>query len=168
MRLPKLFYTPGLISLLALPLLIMYLVTPFGEQQYAIRMFLPSDEKPPKGQLRFSKYSVWEAAKNKKIVEVQFFFEPHSQFDQFNQRAKLDFVRREIERLTITHDTNSVLKLELGEGITYGELVWIFDQLMIYGVKRYAWTDDSFYIFANEPQVRPEPLEEIHTRLLDL
>lgn len=164
MRLPKLFYTPGLISLLALPLLIMYLVTPLEKPQYVIRMYLPSDKKPQKGSLSqfFSKYVVWEDAKHKKIIEVQFFHEPHGKLDAYTKDAKLDFVRREIERLTFTHDTNSVLKLELGEGINYGELVGIFNYLQIYGVKRYAWTDDSFYIFANEPDRRIEPVPLIY------
>ncbi len=60
---------------------------------------------------------------NKKIIEVQFFHEPHGKPDEYTKDAKLDFVRREIERLTFTHDTNSVLKLELGEGINYGNLL---------------------------------------------
>lgn len=162
MRLPKLFYTPGLISLLGLPLLILYLMPPPEQQQHVISMFLPTDEKPNNGTLRFSKYTVWEAAKGKKITEVQFFYEPFGRPDQFNQAAQLDFVRREIERMTFTHDTNSVLKLELGEGIRYGEFVGILNYLMIYGVKRYAWTGDSFYIFANGPLVRPERLPQIY------
>ena len=157
MRLPKLFYTPGLISLLALPLLIMYLVTPPEKPQYVIRLFMPTDDKPNNNEIpRFSKYAVWEAIKHKKIIEVQFYETPLGDLRTFRKNAKLDFVRREIERLTFTHDTNSVLKIELGEGIRYGEFVGILNNLMMYGVKRYAWTDDSFYIFANEPEARVE------------
>lgn len=116
---------------------------------------MPSDDKPHNNEITyFSKYAVWEAAKGKKIIEVQFFREPHGKLDEYTKDAKLDFVRREIERMTFTHDTNSVLKIELGEGINYGEFVGILNNLLIYGVKRYAWTDDSFYIFANEPEAR--------------
>ncbi|WP_315823271.1 hypothetical protein [Paraflavitalea speifideaquila] len=160
MKLPKLFYTPGLISLLALPLLIMYLVSPFGEELYAIKMIVPSDEKPEVASFRYTKYGVWDAIKNKKIIQVQFFRAPISRLNEYTRDMKLEFVRQEIERLTFTHDTNSVLKVELGKGITYGEFIRILDQLAVYGVKRYALVDDSLYIFANEPEKRQEAEEE--------
>jgi hypothetical protein len=68
-------------------------------------------------------------------------------------------VRSEIERLTLTNDTTSVLKIELGEGIRYKDFIWILNQLLIYGVNRYALVDNSFYVFANLPPSPPQTLE---------
>jgi hypothetical protein len=49
----------------------------------------------------------------------------------------------------------------MGEGIRYGEFIWILDQLFLEGIKRYALVKYSFFIFPNELQLPPGEKGEI-------
>jgi hypothetical protein len=149
MRRKKIFYTPGLISLLGLyPLLIIY---PIGEVKIEtyIKFFLASDKKASTEHfVPYSKYNVYEAIKNKKIVYVNVHDNDFNS-DGYIHNAKMNFIKSEIERLQFTYDTASVLKIELGDENTYGDFVWILNRALIYRLQRYAFVDNCFYFFPN-------------------
>lgn len=165
MKRPKLIYVPGLISLLALPVMLL-IIGPEDKKPFSrIRMILSSDEKPgPEGNIKYTRYTVYEALEKKKITAVEFWYEPWGDRGSYIYNSKLEFIRREIQRMTFTHDTTSVLKVGLGDGIIYGDFVWILNQLIIHEVKRYALVDDDLYIFANEP---PAPLVMLKLEPID-
>ncbi len=144
----KLFYVPGLISLLGLPVLLL-VMNPEDppERQNVLRMRLPSDKKPDSGMITFSRYSVYDAIANKKLIQVSMYDED----DQNRIAAKLDFARREMERLEFTNDTTTVLKVELGNNNSFGDFVWLQNQALILDIKRYAFTDDAYFFFPNPP-----------------
>ncbi len=117
-------------------------------------MFLPKDDNTPSETgIAFSKYYILEALKHKHITTVQ--------LDEYHnwgtKPAKVDFIRREIERMTFTHDSSAVLKVVFCITSNYGDMMGIMHFLQFYGVKRYALIDDAYYIFGNWP---PEPLPE--------
>jgi hypothetical protein len=172
MQWPKLYYVPGFISLLALPVVLLVIHPEDPVRHNCIRMLLPTDEKPAGENVKYSRYSVLEAIAGKRITTVEFWYNPdYIELDAFSYHAKLDFVRREIERMNFTHDTMSVLKVELGDGITYGDFVRILNCIIIYRVKRYALVDNSLYVFASPMPPNPadfEPLDyDPHPVLID-
>lgn len=153
----KLLYVPGLISLIGLPVLLWIMGPQEIIRHNCIKLFLPQEEKPLPNVAAFSRHTVMAAIKGKKIIPVEFWYDPiGTPIEMFNYNNKLNFVLHEIEQITYTHDTNSVLKICLGDGITYGDFVGILNQLILHRVKRYALLDNELYIFG-EPLIAPRP-----------
>jgi hypothetical protein len=159
MRLKKIYYLPGLISLLGLPVLLLFL----GPEDYVrpncIHIGLPSDQKPSQGNSHFTKYDVYAAIKKKKIIRVTLWDTEYGGIFYNTTDAKLDFIHREMERLQFTHDTFSVLKVELGDQNSYGDFVWLINEAIKYDINRWAFTDDAFYFLPTAPRERLEKLE---------
>jgi hypothetical protein len=157
MKRQKLYYVPGFISLLCLPVLLLLSFPEEPVRQTKISLVVPTDEKPRPGINSFSKYGVFQEVKNKHIISVE--LEKDVRYDKglYNYHAKRRLINHEIERLTYTHETTSVLKVNFGETATYGDLISILNQILICGVKRYALVDNSLYIFANEPPPSSQP-----------
>lgn len=156
---PIRIYYPGFISLVGM---IALLWAYYNDSYYymhrhqprAIWMFLPrDDDKSNETVTSFSKYNVLEGLKNKRITRVQL----DEYHDGGTKPAKVDFIRREIKRMTFTHDSSAVLKVVFCITSKYGDMMGVMRFLAFYGVKRYALIDDALYIFGNWP---PEPLPE--------
>jgi len=150
----KLMYVPGLISLMALPILLLIFSPEDAVDKVALRMFLPSDDTS-NGLLKFSKYSVLDAIKGKKLVTI-YLIDKRPYYGDFRDEeyiAKLNFVAKEMERLQFTNDTSTVLKVVFDEDFEYGHFVHLINLTLIYNVKRWAFLDNSFYFFANRPPI---------------
>jgi len=149
-----------MISLIGLPILLWIMGPQEIVRPNCIKIFLPQDKKPLPDVAVFSKYTVLTAIKGKKIIPVEFWYDPIGEpIEMFNYNNKLNLVYHEIEQITYTHDTTSVLKVCLGDGIRYGDFIGILNQLILHRVKRYALVDNELYIFG-EPLVGPPvPLE---------
>jgi len=157
----KLWYVPGLISLIGLPILLWIMGPQEIIRHNCIKLFLPQDKKPLPDVAVFSRYTVMTAIKGKKIIPVEFWYYPMGDpIETFNYNNKLNFVLHEIEQITYTHDTTSVLKVCLGDGISYGDFIGILNQLILHKVKRYALVDNELYIFG-EPPIAPQPPLEL-------
>jgi hypothetical protein len=145
----KIFYVPGLISLVGLPILLLL----FGPEEVikpnALRLFLPSDEVAERGRASFSKASVYKQMEGKNIIAVHGEDYLSDVLERYRYNRKSAFIIREIERLQFTNDTNAVLKVEFSDDNSYGDFVWLLNQTILYGIKRYAFMDSSIYIFAN-------------------
>jgi hypothetical protein len=61
----KLYYVPGLISLMVLPIVLLFFSPEERERQTSVRMFIPTDEEPVGEYNQFSKYTVLAAAKKR-------------------------------------------------------------------------------------------------------
>ena len=157
----KIKYVPGLISLLGLPLLLLLIGPGDPKWKTSIRLFLPRDTLAD--ETRLTTGNVYEKIKNKHITSVDFWYwHSHNERDEYVHYRKLHLIRNEIERLSIVHDTSRVLKIEFGEGASYGEFIWILNQLMINHVRRYVLVENTFYVFANDIPIDPfthPPLE---------
>jgi hypothetical protein len=151
MKRKKIYYIPGLISLIGLPILFFFFPIEDPIQKCAVRFSIPSDAETKDSVEVFSKYSVKKAIENKKIVTIDmgeyYFDEPYLTNSKFN------FVHNEIERLQFTHDTSTLLKVQLRNNNTYGDFMWLLNQALIYRVKRYALVDNDFYILTNPPPI---------------
>jgi hypothetical protein len=154
----KLMYVPGMISLLALPVMLLVFSPEDPVRKVALTMFLPSDEQdPPRdGILKFSAYSVNDAIKGKDLITIYLtekrLFYGGFRDDEFN--ARLNFVAKEMERLQFTNDTNSVLRVVLDYDCEYADFVHLINLTLIYNIKRWAFVNDSFYFLMNPPPGR--------------
>lgn len=146
----KTYYLPGLISLVGLPFIFLFFIAPDKPEPVQLRFFLPNDRHDEEGFISFSKYSVWKEARKKRQLTVEFWQNDTTELSEFRKAAKFDYIRRQIERLSFAHDTNVVLKIELSDASSYADFVHLVNLMLIYDVKRYALTDYTFYVFANE------------------
>jgi hypothetical protein len=143
---PKLFYIPGMISLLVVPVLF-YMYQPTIKKQTELKIYLPADDYP---SWSYTKSVFLAGLKGKKINTV------HFDEDHDLNRRKLEFIAREAQKLIFYNDTTQVIKVRLSAETTYGEFVQLVNVMYMNGQKRYTWLDDNFYILAeapSEPQV---------------
>ncbi len=161
MKRKKLYYIPGLISIIGLPILFLFIGSEDPVITTCLKVFIPKDENTKLGASTFSNYMVRNMAKKKKMISVSFddFVEFGNDWDGYVQDTKMSFIQHEIERLQFTNDTSSVLKIEFNDGSTYGQFAWLLNQAMLYDVKRFALVDNEFYLFANEPPVHYQSLD---------
>jgi hypothetical protein len=148
MKRKKLFYVPGLISLIGLPILIFCFFPKEPKPLTVIRVFLPSDNSPNDGSIKFSRDVVLNTIKSKKIVEVNL----NPQFtlnDKGINDSLFKFISEKLEKLIFTSDTTIVIKVNLGNSNTFGQLVWLLNQTLMYQMKRWAYVDNSFYFLHN-------------------
>lgn len=152
---PLRIYYPGFISLFALTFLIWTYCKDsydFVHQQRprAIWMLVPSEDA------KLYKTRGWptlqEQLKGKHIVEIEL-DEPYI---WGTKPAKINFIKREIERITFTCQSNTVVKVVMGEGATFSDIVGLTKLMQFYGVRQYTLRDACFYIFGNEPQYSKE------------
>ena len=124
-------------------------------RKVALKMYLPYDEvdAPKNSMIKFSTYSINHAIKGKKLITILLtgkrIYSADFRDERFN--AKMNFVAKELERLQFTNDTSSVLRVALDSDCEYGDFVHLVNLTIIFEVKRWAYSGDSFYFFPNEP-----------------
>jgi hypothetical protein len=155
MKRRKLFYIPGLISIIGLPILLYFFGSDDFVQPTVLKFSIPSDKKDTPGLTAFTRSNFYKTIKNKKIISVELYDPlddpgPNAP-DHFY--SKMNFISREIERLQFTHDTSAMLRVEFSDWSTYGQFVDLINKAVIYRIKRYALVDNSFYFFANPPPI---------------
>jgi hypothetical protein len=142
-----------MISIIGLPILLLFCGPREKTLPTSLRIFLPTDRKDVPGLIRFSRDYVYHSIKSKKIVAID--LDEKREFlngeTDILFYKRLQFISREIERLQFTNDTFTVLKIQLGDENTYGDFVWVFNQALLYRVKRFAFLDDAYFLFANPP-----------------
>jgi len=153
MKRKRTFYVPGLISLIGIPVLALSFSHNYKySKSTSIKLSIPSDHKSDDNLFIFSKDNFYQSIKRKKIIQVDL-NEASVPEQSYLFQNKLDFIKREIERLQFTNDTTSVLKVRLGSNNTYGHFIWILKQALIYQLKRYVYVDNDFYLLANPPSL---------------
>jgi hypothetical protein len=151
----KLFYVPGLISLLGLPVLFFFLGPEDPVYQVVLRINMPADKPRNDGGLSFNKVDFLHMIKNKKLISVDIEdYYPSDDLSRYAFDRKLSFVSREVERLQFTNDTNAVFRLRFGGSNTYAQFIWVINMAKIYGFKRYAFVDPDFYFLPDPPPER--------------
>lgn len=168
MKRKRLYYVPGLISIIGLPALLTFYNPDEIVRPCAIKLFLPSEKKDSAGIVTFNTALVYRTISNKKITAIDLDDDRNDgdpEIVNFLLKRMLELTITEMEKLKFTHDTSRVLKIQLGENCTYGDFVWVLDKTVLYRVRRFAFADNAFYIFADPP---PPPLSHDEIALLDL
>jgi hypothetical protein len=140
---PKLFYTPGMISLLVVPVLL-YTYQPGPKKHNILTFILPNEEN--------IYTSVKAQLKGKKINKV-YYDEDHDL-----NAGKLEFIAQEALKLKFYNDTTQVIKVRLSAETTYNEFVQLVNAMYKNKQKRYTLLGDDFYILGERP---PEPDADI-------
>lgn len=151
----KLYYVPGLISIISLPVLLFIFGPDDPVQQNLLGLHLPT-EKLIRSDSEFTKGNVLRAIKGRKVIDVAL-WDKHIYSDEewgtYMDEQRASFIKKEIEHIAFTHDSTIALKVELSEANTYGEFVWLINEATVYGLRRYVFFDDAFYFFNNDPPV---------------
>jgi hypothetical protein len=140
---PKLFYIPGMISLLVLPVLF-YIYQPEAKYKTQIKFILPKDDHQSPDIPGYTHSMVKDYLKGKKINTV------YLDDDHVLNDTKLEFIAREALKLKFYHDITQVIKVHLSDETTYGEFVQLLNIMIRDRHKRFSWMDDDFYIFGEE------------------
>jgi len=154
MRRKKLYYVPGLISILGLPILLYFMDTDNIVYHTVLRLNLATTKKDSPGIERFSEEGFFRLIKNKKKVTVDVNDDEWDDRSKYAHDRKLHFVTQEIERMQFTGDTSMVLEVRLGYNNTYGDFVRMIERARLYDVRRYAYIDDCLY-FVPDPLPGP-------------
>lgn len=158
----KLWYVPGLYSLLGLPILLLLMGPEDVQEKVALRLFLADDRRHHDDKVRFTSAMVLEKASKLKPTTVDFWYKGSDDLSTYRHISKFEIIEREMQLLANVHDTTRCLKIEMGEGISYGEFVSILNAAIINNIRRYAIVGSTMYIFPNEIPTDPglyEPLE---------
>jgi sulfur relay (sulfurtransferase) DsrF/TusC family protein len=154
----KIFYIPGMMSLIGLPILF-YLFLPKPKPDYtSFKLYIPSDEKPQKEEIAiFSKSNVYSSIKGKKIEQIQL-HNVISDFasEEYYHLEKLQFISDEVKRLQFTNDTSTVLRVEFFDENTYADFMYVLNLALVYKYKRYVFMDDYIYFIPNPPYKEPQ------------
>jgi hypothetical protein len=111
MKRKKIYYVPGAISLLGLPLLFLLFMPKEEVHPRYVKFMLPSDRKSDtKNIIRYSRDYFYKSIKNKKIIQIDLNKEYLPQ-EMYLFNAKLNFISREIEKLEFTNDTSAIIKI---------------------------------------------------------
>ncbi len=157
MKPKKLYYIPGLVSLIGLPILLFFWGPEDSVYQTVVRLNLPSDKKDEPGIEKFSTAFVYRAIAHKKMVSVDLGVWSYADDrNQYMENKKHSFIAAEMQKIQFTNDTNTVVKITLGSESRYSDFIWLLNQAMLDDFKRYALVDNTLYFFANPPPVHHE------------
>jgi hypothetical protein len=150
------FYVPGMISLIGLPLLALCFIPQPPGPFCVIRIYLPFDNVKPGEELlmQYSKASFYKTLFHKKVVSVDMPVRDSADHD-FIYQTKRRFIVSEIERLIFTGDSTFVLKVSLNDSSTFGDFVWLLDQTLKYKIRRWMFADNSFFFVNITPERIP-------------
>jgi hypothetical protein len=157
----KIYYVPGLFSLLGLPLIFFLLHPEDPIQLTVLRLRLPTEMKDSPGMVRFSRDGINRLLRGKKIISVELDDLPSRSNPESNAYRKSGFVLSEMARLQFTHDTTQLLKVSFGEGSTYGQYVWAVNNASLFDYRHYFYLDNDLYFQANPPSI-PHTEEILH------
>jgi hypothetical protein len=152
MPLRKLRYVPGLISLVGLPILFFFCpIEDPPPEKVALQLSLPASSNDPE---TFTEQRVRSHVKKTNVTRVYLYNKDLSghEMSKFQQDSKFSLIQREMERLSFAGDTTISLQVEFGPNNSYGEWVGILNMASLYGIRRYAFLDNSFYFLSNPPK----------------
>jgi len=156
MKKRRLYYVPGLISLLGLPVLLLIWGPEDSVEQVVMKLNLPSEQKDEAGVLRYNRDGVMRLVKGKKVVSLWADDRPSHLYPETNPYRRSVFLLNEMARQQFTHDTAVVLKVCFREWSDYGDFVWMLNNTKLFDCRRYAFLDNDLFLFANPPPAPPD------------
>lgn len=143
----KIFYVPGIISLVILPLLCFWFIftrgylKEYGSYNYAI------DEK-------FSKKSIKENPKL--ILRNNIVYSFNSSIE--NEKSKLHRFQLDLKRLHKSNDSINGFKIHFGKQMKYEVFIRVLDILAIEGTNTFYQLDNDLYVLGNKKEKNTKPL----------
>lgn len=146
-RKKKLFYIPGMISLIGLPILV-YFFIPSAKPSTVIKIYLLRDriyEQSANFSIITMENSFYGPTARKRKIE--FDIRPDST-GRNNEMINFEFnlISNEIGIIKKFNDTNTIIKVTFGKLNTYGDIIWLLNQTMLHQCNRWGLLDGTFYI----------------------
>jgi hypothetical protein len=158
----KLFYVPGLITLIGLPVLV-FLFLPRTKPLTTLKIFLPLDRRSSYNNF-YNKEEFLNSIKSNKIIEIDLRANDKTYCGNLLKR-NLFLISEELKKIKILKDTSTVLRVKIGNSNTFGQIVWLFNQTRVHLINRFMFEDDAFY-FKNTIPDKLEKDVEIPTLTL--
>jgi hypothetical protein len=153
MKRRKLFYVPGLVSLLGLPILLLIAGPEDPVVLTVMRLNLPSERIDTGQVMTFNRQGILRLLGHKKIETLYVTDRLSTRHPETNYYRESGFFMNELAKLAFTHDTDRALKVRFDEANDYGDFVWIVNTLKVFDIRRYMYLDNDVYILANPPPV---------------
>jgi hypothetical protein len=171
----KLYYFPGLISLIGLPIIFFLYPIEDPKESTVLKLNLPASKHI--AEVRFTEDYVRKDIKKRKIKRIllsNHSASPDKRWNRLEEEAKWDLITTQFKNLSLTGDTSLVLQVEFDEESFYGDWVAVQNLALIYRIKRYAYLDNSFYFLGNPPEepyfsseLEPLPVEAMEVVIVD-
>ncbi len=145
MKRKKIFYVPGMISLVVLPLAVL-LFTAYdnSDEKGYLRMYLPkNDPNYNKNMPSYSGQGLLETIKDYKKTEI------YLNDNWYLTEQKFDFIFHELQRLSFTNPKKEVLIVHMNEKTTFEDFVRLLDMANFTMLKRYAYWNDEWYFMGD-------------------
>jgi hypothetical protein len=147
----KLYYLPGFISIIGLPVLLLL----WGPADPDRSTVVDAGIAPITVQTKAgagNRYGSFAASlHNKKILSIDLNEMVWNEQSSFMFNRKLQFAASQMQQLQFTNDTTAVLRVNFGEKNNFSSIAWILNQAMLCDLRQYAFSGDELYLFANPP-----------------
>jgi hypothetical protein len=151
MKRTKIFYVPGMISLVVLPLVfICWTNSWMPKEEFATRIYLAKDDPDyKKGDLfsQFSGQGIMESIKSFEKTEIYL-----SVDDSILLPQQFDLIFHELQRLSFTNRANEVLIVHMNNETTFAQFVELHNMANIVRMKRWAYWNDAWYFIGSFPE----------------
>jgi hypothetical protein len=155
LKMRKVFYAPGIISLIGIFLFVIYYSKKILPQKETIIQLAGPKEKIP-GQNEMPCFNTTGILKeiNRKR-KINFLLDD----DLLTNKKKLDIIQFEARKLKYTFDTSPVIVVRLSGNTSYGEFVRLINICLLDSIRRYATWNNYFVIFGEYPpcEINPDP-----------
>ncbi|MFT3935235.1 MAG: hypothetical protein QM726_16535 [Chitinophagaceae bacterium] len=172
MKLKKLYYIPGLISLIFLPVLLFIWGPPDRKNIRVLRMNLPSlNTNDSLGEFSFTGAFVRRELRRKKKIAIKL-QGLHWDVSSISYKSDYSNMDTSMRSFFLNHDTLSVMDISLDAQNSYADFVWLYNEMMIHDLRRFAFLDNHFYVFAipapvhhGDDEILAFPAEEIYYKV---
>ncbi len=148
----KIYYLPGLISLIFLPIIFLRIPQPSTRSFATLNYAVPYHAKEETDIPSFSGQYLLKTIRKKQIISF-YLDEDH----KLNTK-KITVIQSEALKLKFECDINHVIAVHFSDSLNYGEFVYLLNMMALDNHKRYAEWKNIFYIFGEDP---PDPENEI-------
>jgi biopolymer transport protein ExbD len=142
----KLYYAPGMISLIGLFIFFNWSMQKFNPQPQTYLTINVPRENSDKSDYRYSIDGIEKQLKKKKQIQLTL------DADEKTNERKFELIKYEARKLKYTQDTSTVLRIRFTNDITYGTLVRLINLCYAEGHKRFVLLKNSFVIYGEYPQ----------------
>jgi hypothetical protein len=141
----RLYYVPGMISLLALVIFLKWYSNRFEYRTYDSYPFAVPDSREESRSLVVSRYQIEKDISKKKQIQIML------DENEAENSKKFDLIKYEARKLKYTHDTLTVLRISFTEKMNYGQFIQLIRLCNADGHRRFALLNKSFVIWGEWP-----------------
>jgi hypothetical protein len=138
----RLYYVPGMISLILLPVMCYYYLIPFKKDERALEIILAQKYEPQyKNTIRFDTRFLYEPLYKRNYIDIKL------NGNEKDDKIKLEFFRLKLREMMKENDTIAGLHLLFVDSVKYKIFVESVNICMKEGILRYACFENNLWTF---------------------